>query len=322
MIKISIIIPVYNASKYLVTCIESVIHSSVFKQCEVICINDGSTDNSADIIFQYVQKYNNIHLFNYSNEGLSMARNHGIDNASGRYIFFLDSDDFIDSTYLEKLYKAILEYDCEVVFAGFSRTKGKNGMKESLIRQHLSISNVMDGCEYLEQRLDNGDWENQVWCALYDNHFLKQYHLYFNRDVKVYEDILFTNLVLMFASKVYMIPEYGYMYRIRSGSLVQREYYIEEVHSCLKILECFNYYYPKLSNKKKCALGRAYIHVVSMLLYRIGEIDPPDKKKYYKELDRLKVLEKMKYSASSRKEKMKCMIFCLNWGLFYKLVRK
>lgn len=322
MIEISVIIPIFNTEKYVVECLDSVIDSTIFQYCEVICIDDGSEDQSSKFILPYTIKYSNIYLYSYPHEGVSMARNHGICKASGRYIFFLDSDDFIDSTYLEKLYKAILEYDCEVVFAGFSRTKGKNGMKEPLIRQHLSISNVMDGCKYLEQRLDNEDWENQVWCALYDSHFLKQYHLYFNKDIKVYEDILFTNLVLMFASKVYMIPEYGYMYRVRSGSLVQREYYIEEVHSCLKILECFNYYYPKLSNKKKCVLGRAYIHVVSMLLYRIGEIDPPDKKKYYKELDRLKVLEKMKYSASSPKEKMKCIIFCLNWGLFYKLVRK
>ena len=95
-ILVSIVIPVYNVEDYLEQCLQSVINQT-YKNLELIVINDGSTDSSGDIIERYVKKYNNIICVNQKNSGLSYSRNVGLDKSNGKYIYFLDSDDFLES---------------------------------------------------------------------------------------------------------------------------------------------------------------------------------------------------------------------------------
>ena len=105
--KISVIIPVFNVEKYLYKCLESVIHQT-YKNLEIICVNDGSTDNSLNILEEFAQKDARIKIITQKNGGLSNARNTGIDNATGDYIMFLDSDDWCDIYTVEKLYANLL----------------------------------------------------------------------------------------------------------------------------------------------------------------------------------------------------------------------
>ena len=93
--KVSIIIPVYNSSKYLRDCLDSVVNQT-YKDIEIILVNDGSTDNSLDIINEYKEKYANIIAYNITNHGQGYARNMGIRKSSGKYIMFIDSDDYVD----------------------------------------------------------------------------------------------------------------------------------------------------------------------------------------------------------------------------------
>ena len=104
IIKVSIVIPVYNVEKYLEECIESAIKQSL-NDIEIICINDGSTDSSLEILKKYEKKYSNIIVISQENKGLSASRNVGIRKAKGKYIYFLDSDDFIDTNSMELCYK-------------------------------------------------------------------------------------------------------------------------------------------------------------------------------------------------------------------------
>ena len=101
---ISVIIPVYNTEKFLVKCLDSVINQT-FKDLEIICINDGSPDNSLQILEEYKKKDERIKIIDQNNQGVSVARNNGIENANGEYIFFLDSDDYIDKNFFEIFYK-------------------------------------------------------------------------------------------------------------------------------------------------------------------------------------------------------------------------
>lgn len=108
--KVSIIVPVYNTDKYITKCMDSILNQT-FKNIEIICINDGSTDDSLRILRGYEKKYPFIKIISQKNKGLSASRNVGLDNVSGKYVYFLDSDDFLESTALSELYR-ISEDEC------------------------------------------------------------------------------------------------------------------------------------------------------------------------------------------------------------------
>ena len=110
MIKYSFVVPVYNTSKYLKKCLDSLVKQT-FKDFEVIIVNDGSTDKSKDIILKYESKYDSIKVINQENQGLSMARNNGVKKASGKYIIFIDSDDYVEKGLLKEIDKEIEDVD-------------------------------------------------------------------------------------------------------------------------------------------------------------------------------------------------------------------
>ena len=107
MAKISVIIPVYNIEKYLVKCLDSVINQT-FTDIEIICINDGSTDNSLSILEEYAQKDKRIKIINKENGGLSSAWNAGLNEVSAEYLTFVDGDDWIDTNTFKLAYEAVL----------------------------------------------------------------------------------------------------------------------------------------------------------------------------------------------------------------------
>lgn len=117
MPKISVIITVYNVEKYLSRCLDSVVNQT-FKDLEIICVNDGSTDNSAEILDRYASKDKRIIIINQKNGGLSAARNTGLRHASGQYIGFVDSDDWIDIDYYECLIGLAEKNNADIVMAG------------------------------------------------------------------------------------------------------------------------------------------------------------------------------------------------------------
>ena len=112
--KVSIIIPVYNSAKFLPRCLNSIINQTL-KDIEIICINDGSTDNSLSILNDFAQKDNRIIIINITNHGAAFARNQGLEKATGEYIGFCDSDDFVDLNYFETLYNYSLDKKYDII---------------------------------------------------------------------------------------------------------------------------------------------------------------------------------------------------------------
>ena len=120
MVKISVIVPVYNVENYLKKCIDSIINQT-FQDIEIICVNDGSTDNSRKILEEYKNKDSRIKIIDKENGGLSSARNAGIKTAEGEFLSFIDSDDWIDKTMLEKLYKNITGLNSDISICAVHR---------------------------------------------------------------------------------------------------------------------------------------------------------------------------------------------------------
>ena len=116
--KITVIVPVYNVEHYLDKCLDSVIKQT-YKNIEIIVVNDGSTDNSGEICQEYAQKDNRIVYIEKENGGLSDARNAGLDQMTGSYVTFVDSDDWIEQDYVETLYQKITEYQADIAIGNY-----------------------------------------------------------------------------------------------------------------------------------------------------------------------------------------------------------
>lgn len=321
MCEISIIIPIYNVENYIKDCLESVIHSRLFDICEVILIDDGSPDRSAEIAQAIADKYPNIRIYHYTNSGLSAARNRGMEHAKGKYLFFLDSDDYLCPDYLYILYQEAEKYKAEIVFAGYSRVDSNGQHERQIHRSVLEQFQQIDGCQYLNLRMNLGDWHNEVWCALYQRKFLETYDLKFDVNIKLYEDILFSNNVLLYARNVRAVSAYGYMYRYHTQSMVQNGVKKQDIIESLQVLDRFVEIYQELSPEKQKILGRVFFQHISMILYYIGQTTD-DGKKYYKILNSKNILEILKNSITSPKERLKYFIFRYCIWLYYPLVKK
>ena len=117
---VSVIIPVYNAQEGIKQCIDSLLNQS-FTDFEIILINDGSTDNSLEVIKKYAADNDFIRVIDKENEGVAKTRNKGIQLANGKYIVFIDNDDFVDSDYLERFYNEIDQEQLDIVLGGYKR---------------------------------------------------------------------------------------------------------------------------------------------------------------------------------------------------------
>lgn len=157
---ISVIVPIYNVDRYLGRCLNSII-SQTYKNIEIILVNDGSTDNSFSICQNYQKMYPNISIINQSNQGLSVARNVGIEKATGEYIMFIDSDDWIHSNTINILYKDLIGYKAEIAICGM--TKCFSYSPNTVLRKSRVES--LDQKEAIKRML-NGEWIS-AWAKLY-----------------------------------------------------------------------------------------------------------------------------------------------------------
>lgn len=221
MYKISFIIPVFNVEKYLKTCIESILLQNIEK--EIIIINDGSTDNSLNIAKDIQKRTDCIKIFSKKNGGLSSARNLGIEKASGQYIWFVDSDDFIPShpTIASNLYKEAINNNLDIVRGVYSiYNEATNKYNNNNIERSYPFANqVLTGADFLKSSLDCQCYEVVAWLGLYKREFLLKHDLKFTENI-TYEDHEFMLRVLLTDKcKAMLINQNIYTYRLRKSSI-------------------------------------------------------------------------------------------------------
>ena len=211
MIEISIIIPVYNVEKYINQCLDSIYKLDLSNK-EIILINDGSTDNSLNILKKYKEKYpEKTILISQENRGQSVARNVGIKNSSGEYILFIDSDDFVNSESLENFLKEGLYYK-EDILMGNSSNYYENKVVKDFYPDNLKNLGEKTGLFFLEERIKRKSFYIGPWRNLYKKEFLLKNNLFFIEGI-IYEDNLFTSTAFYLAKKVRYSQEYFYFYR-------------------------------------------------------------------------------------------------------------
>lgn len=226
IIKVSVIVPVYNVEKYLKRCLDNLINQTL-SDIEIICVNDGSTDNSLEILENYSKQDERIKIINQQNGGLSVARNTGMEVAVGEYIGFVDSDDWVDVDFYEKLYNAAKNNDCDIAVADFLRKHPKKDKKRLHIKEEKVYSTPED--KYMICRTFR---EGCVWNKIYRKSLLDKINLKFVPGM-YYEDRDFTARSLFYSDKLVTVPNTYYNYFVNPVSIVQttmNEKKIEHYH--------------------------------------------------------------------------------------------
>ena len=214
MLDFSIIIPIYNAENTLEKCLNSIIKQS-FSNYEVILIDDGSTDQSLSICKRYEMHYKNFHVIHQQNSGPSMARNVGLDNATGNWICFVDSDDSIEKNYLQDIQAAAQGYDVDVIFIGHNKVD-EFGKKEVFIPGEKSDTNIKTALV-----LSECDMFGYTWIKAFRKDSIKD--IRFDSSLNLFEDEVFTCQVLPNCGRIGVVNKPLYNYNIGDGnSLIER----------------------------------------------------------------------------------------------------
>lgn len=214
----SVIIPCYNVEKYLEDAVESVV-CQTYHNIEIILVDDGSTDGTSALCDMFANKYNNIHVIHKDNGGLSSARNAGMAEATGEYIYFLDSDDYIKEVMIDRLVKKMEESELDVIYFG-SCNVDEGGNTIDVPRREIADENkVYYGIEAYELFFKEGIYEACVQYYFYKRAFLNSSMLSF-ADKIIHEDELFSFEVYHYAKKMMLDSNQYYFKRVRNGSIM------------------------------------------------------------------------------------------------------
>lgn len=266
-IKVTVIMPIYNESDYLAPALDSVIDQTL-KNIEIICVDDGSTDGSLDIIKEYQKNDSRIRIVTETNAGPALARNNGIKRARGKYLAFLDADDFYAPTLLEELYTEAERLELDITIANYDIYNSKKATFEKVApveHEHIyepgKVTSKNDYPDYIFTSTNGAAWNK-----LFRTSFVIEKQLSFIQDVKMYEDVYFTITALSLAErvgKVHKILLHHRVYSEQSRAKMFRKHYeqIPYIYSEIKKFLMHNGMYSPLS--------RSYLNFTASRLFKI-----------------------------------------------------
>ena len=248
-IKISIIIPIFNAEKFLNKSISSVINQT-YNNIEIILVNDGSTDNSKRICEKFLKEDKRIKLINCKNNGVSFARNLGLQKSTGEYIFFLDSDDWIDKKTIEIMIKNVNENNADIVkvnhFNTYSKSREKINKFDLVLKEKFKNKDlVVIEPKVREYLYANTYLLNTVWGELIKKSLTKD--ILFDNCVTYGEDLLFNFKLLKKSRKMIYLKDAYYHYYINKNGINQNY----DFNTLCKKIQNLNYVYSEIIKKYK-----------------------------------------------------------------------
>ncbi|MDR2681691.1 MAG: glycosyltransferase [Holosporaceae bacterium] len=215
LIKISVIIPVYNMEKLLSRCLDSLINQTL-REIEIICVNDGSTDKSLDILEKYAQKDPRITIINQQNRGNGAARNVALGMAVGEYVGFVDADDWIDVDFFEKLYLAAKKQNADIACASIERiySYGRSKMLLKFTKEEVFSS------PEAKYKATDVPRRCYIWHKIYRRSELEKHHIMFRERV-YFEDMYFSYQALYLLKDMVVVPDIVYHYWVNTESIIR-----------------------------------------------------------------------------------------------------
>ena len=323
---ISIIIPVYNSELYLEKCLDSII-GQTYKQIEIICVDDDSTDDSLDILNKYAAMDDRIKVIHKKNEGVSIARNTGLDNAKGDYILFVDSDDWIEKSTCEIALQNLVEQNADLVLWSYIRERKEESKKkvifdkdivfsEEEVRKNLHrrmIGIIDDELAYPE----NADALCTVWGKLYKRSIILRYNIKFYdiRKIGTYEDGLFNLFYLQYVKKAVFLDQYLYHYRRTNNISITESYDENLIQKWNKLFELMDKYI--IHNELPVEYREALNNRISLSLIPLGINEMTRKCRSKDKIRKLKqIICQKKYVSSIRSLKVEYMP--VHWRVFFR----
>ncbi|MDD5012082.1 MAG: glycosyltransferase family 2 protein [Candidatus Nanoarchaeia archaeon] len=289
---VSIIIPVYNGEKYIDRCLES-IFSQGYKNIETILINDGSTDGSREICNEYAFNYNNIDVFNIKNQGPAAARNKGIKNSRGEFIFFLDIDDFIESNAIGLLIKNYNQYKADIVVGDFKNVgKSMTNSGHSNVFSEDKLMMKKDIGDYVKKYLKKPNRHPLFaysWGRLFKSSIIKNKDIKFDEDLHTFEDVAFNFEYLKHTDKIFFVNQAIYNHQMYDsfnsatmdiGNNPKKLFgYKKALENVKNFLECSDL--ENINIKKE--VGHADVcYTIIQLIRTCGQINKNNEKEIYK----------------------------------------
>ena len=247
-IKVSIIIPAYNIEKYIEESILSSINQTL-KEIEIIIINDGSTEKTEEIIKKYKKIDNRIKLIDQKNQGVSIARNNGLEVARGKYIYFLDGDDWIENEALNECYNIAENLEIDIIHFNSLKIEEKTKIKNfSYVKgTNLDENKIYIGEEFVEECCNKNIFRGEVWFNFIKRELIENLKLKFYPGIS-YEDILFTMKLQNSNYKIKYLNKIFHNYRIREKSITQSKFSFDKYESKFLI---FNELKKELKNSER-----------------------------------------------------------------------
>lgn len=274
--KVSVIMPVYNADDYITQAIETIL-TQTLTDFELICVDDGSTDKSVEIIKSFTKKDERIKLIEMSHTGVSTARNKGLLKSQGEYLIFLDADDFYEETLLEKLYTTAKENNLDIVATGFDLYDNKKSrFIKSPEEEHGNIyagGTVASKNEFPDFILQSTT--GYVWNKLFSSAFIKEKEILFSPELYVFEDVYFVCCALSLAdrvSRVYETLVHHRIYHLQHRAKLFKKHYDQVPVVYLRVKEFL------MRHGMYIPLSKSFLNFSASRCYKIFNLIPLDKK--------------------------------------------
>ena len=282
--KVSIIIYIYNIEKYIIQCLESITKQSL-KEIEIICVNDGSTDNSLNIIKRYGENDNRIQIISQKNRGKSVARNTGVKYSNGEYIYFIDGDNYLDLNALSHLYNKAIQNNLDIVLFDSSPFSTENNLiieeklkfYKNFYSRRYNYSMILNGIELFLKMKQKEEYRSDVCLQFYNKKFYIKVGLSFYPGI-LHEDILFSLIALLNAKKVIHINQSYYKYRVLINSRT-KSFNINNLYGYLiiyceiqKLMEKYN-----IKNELKSVIMNEIIEIKRKILKIYKKISEEEK---------------------------------------------
>lgn len=283
--KVSVILPAYNAEKYISKTIDSLLEQTI-KDFEIICINDGSKDNTLELLNKYSKKDDRVVVIDKKNEGVWKARFDGIRKARGKYITFIDSDDYVNKNFLERLYKNITTNDSDISICGFQRIDFET--KKVLSKEmKYSENRIIDMEKNPEEVISIN---TALWNKMYKAELLKNIED-LEKPPRILEDMMFLAILYLNVKKITFVDEILYNYMVIQGSAMntlKKEEILGIQDAMIEVREEYNK--ANASNERKEILSDiAFLHFGISLMLKASENDLMNFKEIY--ISNLKYLD-------------------------------